>query len=104
MRPRLPDKLRQPNLAGGFLNNLATNPPNLRAIESSVPLLQTGETYILSTQFFFTKMYFDTLGIFSQLESHISFKNLVSPIFTIMRFTCGFYRVETTRNLILETS
>ena len=70
MRPRLPDKLRQPNLAGGFLDNLATNSPNLRAIESSVLLLQTGETYILSTQFFI-KMYFDTLGMFSRLGSHM---------------------------------
>ena len=70
MRPWLPDKLRQPNLAGEFLDNLATDPPNLRVIEPSVPLLQTEETYILSTQFF-TKMYFDTLGIFSRLGSHI---------------------------------
>ena len=76
MRPRLPDKLRQPNLAGGFLDNLATNPPNLRAIESSASLLQTRDTYILPTQFF-TKMYFDTLGIFSRLGSHIVVKFVI---------------------------
>jgi len=56
-KARLPDKLWQPNLAGRFLDNLATNPLNLSVIEPSVPLLQTGEACILSIQFFYKNVF-----------------------------------------------
>jgi len=69
-KAQLPDKQRRPNLAGRFLDNLAINPSHLSSIKPSVPLLQTGETYILSTRLK-KKKYFDILGIFSRRRSHI---------------------------------
>ena len=54
VRPRLPDKLRQPNLAEGFLDNLVTNPPWVWS-NHRFPCYRRGNLHTFNSVFFLQK-------------------------------------------------